>query len=311
MQTVLKIFARIVLPLLLLAYIAVETYLKLQNSSLCGEVGCKLAGELLRFDPMYLNYFGMAGAFMLMVFGTLSLKSKRFETLFFMSLYAGIAFEATILSYQFVANPAPCIFCFAIFASLLLIAVVANYKHFVILIAMVLAIFVGLNTLAVTKNKSFVTAPGNYLIQSKTCPHCIKVKGYLTDNHIAYTGIATTEASARSFLKFVSTKSIPVLVIKEKMHTQLITGDKAIIAHFEALKAKEVQSKVIQTNNVLSETNTTSTQVLTEISSSADLSSGGLSEDFLSAGGDEDGCAITITETPECEDANKSAEQKD
>ena len=311
MQTVLKIFARIVLPLLLLAYISVETYLKLQNSSLCGEVGCKLAGELLRFDPMYLNYFGMAGAFMLMVFGTLSLKRKRFETLFFMSLYAGLAFEATILSYQFVATPAPCIFCLGIFSSLLLIALVANYKYFVIILAMVLAIFVGLNTLAVTKNKSFVTAEGNYLIQSKTCPHCIKVKDYLADNNIAYTGISTTEASARSFLKFVSTKSIPVLVIKEKMHTQLITGDKAIIAHFEALKAKEAQSKVIQTNNVLSETNTTSTEVLTEISSSADLSSGGLSEDLLSAGGDDDGCAITITETPDCEDDNKSTEQKD
>ncbi|NOR56261.1 MAG: hypothetical protein GQ531_08640 [Sulfurovum sp.] len=316
MQLALKIFSRIVLPLLLLAYIAVETYLKLQHTSLCGEVGCKLAGELLRFNPIYLNYVGIAGSFMLMVFGTLSLKSKVFETLFFMSLYAAIAFEGTILSYQFVANPEPCIFCLGIFSSLLLIALAANYKHFLTIVAMVLAIFVGLNTLAVTKNKSFITAPGNYLIQSKTCPHCIKVKGYLKDNNIAYTGIPTTEASARSFLKFVSTKSIPVLVIKEKMTTKLITGDKAIIAHFEALKVKEVQALAPTQSTAITstvESNSTSEDVSVEAETlptpqTSGLPSTELSADFLSAGGDDDGCAITITETPDCEDTNKTAE---
>jgi len=238
--------------------------------------------------------------FMLMVFGTLSLKNKRYEFFFFLSLYAAIAFEATILSYQFVANTEPCIFCLGIFSSLLLIALVANYKHFGIILAMVLAVFMGFNTLAVTKNKSFVTAPGYYLIQSKTCPHCKKVKAYLAENNIKYTPISTKEASARSFLKFVGTTSIPVLIIKDKSTSTLITGDKKIVAHFEETKVVE---KVVTTPLI------TDTAPAIESSNVNDASTGslggGLSSDFLAAGGDDDaGCAITITETPSCEDDN-------
>ena len=43
-------------------------------------------------------------------------------------------------------------------------------------------------------------------------------------------------------------------------------------------------------------------------SSTNDLS--GLSADFLAAGGDDDGCAITITETPSCEDDNNTDTNK-
>ncbi len=238
---IMRIIGRIFLPLLLLAYIATETYLKLQNTSLCGEVGCKLAGELLNFDPMYLNYFGLAGLFLLTLFGIFSLKSKLYESLFFVALYGAIAFEATIISYQFIVNPEPCIFCLGIFSSLLLIALVSHLKHFAITLAMVGAIFMGLNTLAVTKNKSFITQNTNYLIQSETCPHCIKVKTYFTDNNISYTPISTKEASARNFLKFAGITSIPVLVIKSNSDTTLITGDQKIIAHFETSNISAVK----------------------------------------------------------------------
>jgi len=288
-----RFIARVFLPFLLLGYIATETYLKLQHTSLCGEVGCKLAGELLNFNALYLNYFGLAGVFILMILGFLSLKNKFYESLFFIGLYGAIAFEATILSYQFVANPEPCIFCLGIFSSLLLIALVSNIKHFAITLATVLAIFVGLNTLTVTKNKTFVTEAGNYLIQSETCPHCKKVKTYLAEHNIPYTPISTQEASARSFLKFVGTTSIPVLIIKEKYETQLITGDKKIIEYFETKK---------ESKTTLEE----STQVPVQ-SSSLDLATGGLSADFLSAGStDDEGCAITITDTPDCTDTNTS-----
>lgn len=288
-----RILARVFLPLLLLAYIATETYLKLQHTSLCGEVGCKLAGELLNFNPLYLNYFGMAGVFVLMILGFLSLKSKFYEGLFFVGLYGAIAFEATIISYQFVANPEPCIFCLGIFSSLLLIALVSNIKHFAITLATVLAIFVGLNTLAVTKNKAFVSAPGNYLIQSATCPHCKKVKAYLAEHNIPYTPISTQEASARSFLKFVGTTSIPVLIMKEKYETVLLTGDKKIIAHFEEKEKPVIPDETVEE----------STQVPVQ-SSSLNLATGGLSADFLTAGADDEGCAITIVETPDCTDTN-------
>jgi glutaredoxin len=265
---------RVFLPFLLLLYIGIETYLKLQNSSLCGQVGCKLAGELLNFDAIYLNYFGLVSVLFLMLLGYLSLKNKFFEALFFIGLYTGIAFEATILSYQFSVNPEPCIFCLGIFSSLLVIALFSDIKHFAITFATVLAIFIGMQTLAVTKNYSFITSSGYYLIQSKTCPHCIKVKAYLKENRINYTAISTKEASVRSFLKFVGISNIPVLVIKAKYNTRLITGDENIMAYFESKNApKEAVS----------------------------IGKSSYDRNLFSAVPDEIGCAITVIEEPNCE----------
>lgn len=280
-------FSRVFLPFLLLGYIATETYLKLQNTSICGEVGCKLAGELLKFNPIYLNYFGMAGLLILVLWGYLSLKNKFFETFFFMGLYAAIAFEATIISYQFIANPEPCIFCLSIFSSLLLIALFSHVKSFALVIAFVIAIFLGLSTLSITKNKAFATQKGNYLIQSQTCSHCKKVKAYFEEHGIDYTSISVKEASAKSFLKFVNIASIPVLIIKEESGITLLSGDKNIITYFEN------KSKTMATDTITTET-------------SASSNTPELSSDFLSAGGSDDGCALTIIETPSCADDNNT-----
>lgn len=283
-------FSRVFLPFLLLLYIGVETYLKLQHTSLCGEVGCKLAGELLKFNALYLNYFGLTAVFTLVFLGYRSLKSPFFETLFFMVLYAAIAFETTILSYQFIANPEPCLFCLGIWSSLLVIALFSHIKNFAVVIAFVFAIFLALSTLTVSQNKAFVTAPGLYLIQSETCTHCKKVKKYFAEHDIKYTPISTKEVNARAFLKFVDISSIPVLILKKESGITLITGDKKIIAHFEA--QKEVNIIASEPEPLLTESNTME-----------------LSSDFLSAGGD-DGCALTIIETPSCEDDNTTQKEK-
>lgn len=280
-----RFFSRVFLPFLLLVYIGVETYLKLQHSSLCGEVGCKLAGELLRFNPIYLNYFGFLSVLSLFFLGYRSLKSTFFETLFFMVLYAAIAFEATILSYQFIVNPESCLFCLGIFSSLLLIALFNHIRHFPIVIVVVFSILLGLSTLAIPQNKSFITTPGLYLIQSETCSHCKKVKAYFAEHTINYTSISTKEINARGFLKFMDIHSIPVLIIKEASGMTLLKGDKKIIEHFET-QAQEV----VVTPKVIPE----------PVQSSALV----ISSDFLGAGGQDAGCALTITETPSCEDDN-------
>lgn len=286
-----RFFSRVFLPFLLLGYMITETYLKVQHSSLCGEVGCKLAGELLKFDPLYLNYFGIAGLLFLILFGFLSLKNKFFEALFFISIYAAIAFEATIISYQFIANPEPCIFCLSIFSSLLLIALLSQVKSFAIVLASIMAIFIGLNTLNIGKNKTFITQEGNYLIQSESCSHCKKVKSYFAEHKIVYTPISVKEASARNFLKFVGIQSIPVLVIQNPTGTTLLIGDKKIIAHFK--------------NNTQVNISTEPTEAPTGSLNTMELSS-----DFLSAGGADEGCALTITETPSCDDDNTSQKKE-
>lgn len=274
-----RFFSRVFLPFLLFVYIGIETYLRLQHTSLCGEVGCALAGELLKFDHIYLNYFGLAGVLSLIITGYRSLKSSFFETLFFIMLYAGIAFETTIIGYQFIANPEPCLFCLSVFSSLLVIALFSQMKHFAVVLATVLFIFLGLNTLTIPKNRSFVTAPGLYLIQSETCSHCKKVKKYFAEHQIAYTPIDSKEINARGFLKFVDIDTIPVLIIKEASSMTILKGDRKIIANFNAQSKEEVVSTPVQ-------------------SSTLELSS-----DFLGAGGDA-GCALTITDTPSCADDN-------
>jgi len=274
-----KLFSRVILPLLLLIYIAVETYLKLHHSSLCDATGCKLAGELLNFKPIYLNYLGLFSVSSMIILGLLSLKNTFFEKLFFALLYGAIAFEATILGYQFLVNPEPCIFCMGIFSSLLLIGLLSHVKNFVLIGSVALSIFVALNTLAFTKNHSFITSNGTYLIHSDTCPHCAKVKNYFKEQHIDYTPISVQEASARNFLKFAGVTSIPVLVTKDATGIRLLVGDHKIIQHYQKPKTQPTSVTPVQTqsNSVL-----------------------GLPTDLFKATS-EPGCAITITETPDCE----------
>ncbi len=279
-------FSRVFLPFLLLGYIVTETYMKLQNISLCGEVGCKLAGELLRFDPLYLNYLGIGATLTLLMLGYFSLKSKILERLFFIVLYAAIAFETTIIGYQFIANPEPCVFCLGVYSSLLLMAALSHFKRFAAVLAVTLSIFFGLNTLAIGENKAYIMNNGLYLIQSETCGHCKKVKNYFKENDINYTAISVNEASARSFLKFVDISSIPVAVIKNKAGIKLINGDKGIIAHFETKNRSEDDER----------------EVLLAPQQSSTL---GLSTDLFEAT-TEPGCTITVTETPSCEDDNTS-----
>ena len=280
-------FSRVVLPLFLFIYIAVETYLKLNHTSLCEATGCKLAGELLRFNPLYLNYLGLVSVFFLTILGYISLKSKLAEKLFFIVLYAAIAFEATILGYQFIANPEPCVFCLGIFSSLSLIALLGHVKNFPLIAAIALSIFLGLSTLAITKNQSFLTQEGTYLLHSDTCPHCKKVKTYLVEQTIKYTPISIEEASARSFLKFAGFNTIPVLVIKDAQGVRMFEGDQRIMSYYEKL-------------------NNTQPSKTQEQAVPAQQSSGlGLPSDIFSATS-EPGCAITITETPDCEKNSSS-----
>jgi len=277
-----NLFSRVILPLLLLIYISIETYLKLNHTSLCEATGCKLAGELLRFNPLYLNYVGIASVFTLVILGYLSLKSKAIEKLFFVALYSAIAFEATILGYQFLVNPEPCIFCMGIFSSLLIIALLSRMKNFIFIVAAALSVFIGLNTLALNKNKSFLTHEGTYLLHSETCPHCKKVKKYLAEHHIQYTPISIKEASVRNFLKFAGFTTIPVLVLKDAQGTRMLEGDHKIISHYEH------------------EDHAHTSEVAPKEQPAQSNSAIGLPADLFKATS-EPGCAITITETPDCE----------
>ncbi len=227
-----KIFSRTFLPLLLFIYIAIETYAKLNHTSICGSEGCKLAGELLNFPSLYLNFMGLGAVAGILMLGWLSLKRPEFEALFFVALYAAIGFETIMFAYQFFVNPEPCIFCGGVYGSLLVIALVARPRYMLYALPAVLALWIALSTLAIPKNMELVSKNGTYLIHSETCPHCKKVKAYFAEQHIAYTSIDVHSANARTLLKNLGIHSIPVLVIRDASTTTVLKGDEPIIEHF-------------------------------------------------------------------------------
>ena len=241
MQKNLKLFTRVVLPLLLIIYISYETWLKLHHTSLCSATGCKLAGELLKFPSIYLNYLGIGAVFAILILGILSIRNRAFDKLYFIALFSAIAFESIMIGYQILANPEPCIFCLGVYSSLLLIAIFSNLRFFIYFLPVIFSIFFALNDLAIPKNDTLINnRDGLYLISSKTCPHCKRVKAFLKENSISYTNISANNPSARYLAKFLAIDKIPILFKREGIKTTIIYGDRAIIDY---LKSKKEDSK--------------------------------------------------------------------
>ncbi len=239
-----KLFSRVVLPLLLIIYIAIETYGKLNNNPLCTSTGCSLAGELLRFNSIYLNYFGALGALFIAIFGYLSLRKEAFEKLFYITLYAAIAFESIMIAYQIIANPEPCIFCLGVYGSLFVIALLSNWRYLLYATPAIAALFVSMGFLAMTENRAIAATDGNYLIGSENCPHCKKVKKYFKEQSITYKNIAVRkDVNARFFIKQLGITTIPVLIIKEKNRSVILKGDREIIGYFEQINAGSSRDK--------------------------------------------------------------------
>ena len=223
----------IILPILFFIYIAVETYLKLNHSSLCETSGCQLAGTLLRFDSIYLNFIGMASAIAIIVVGILSYKKIISEKLFFLVVGASLLFETIMLGYQFFASPEMCIFCMGVYAFLLLILLFASLKYFAITMIGAMSVFVSLSFLAVPSVKPYLIENGNYLLQSENCAHCRKVKTYMNEHEIKFTKIDIGDIEAQNFATFLNFKTIPILLIKDGTNIKIINGDKDIINSFK------------------------------------------------------------------------------
>ncbi|NKQ41666.1 MAG: hypothetical protein HF962_08875 [Sulfurovum sp.] len=233
-----KLFSRVVLPILLIIYIAIETYAKLNNSPICTSTGCNLAGELLKFNSVYLNYFGALGALFIALFGYLSLKKEAFEKLFFITLYAAIAFESIMIAYQIIANPEPCSFCLGVYGGLLFIALMSQWRYLLYALPAIAALFISMSFLAMTENRSIIKKDGNYLIGSDKCPYCKKSKEYFKEKGIPYKILSIYDTNARFFIKQLDINSIPVLVIKKNDTSIVIKGYKAITSHFnKAIKS--------------------------------------------------------------------------
>ncbi len=231
-----KFISRVILPLLLIIYIGFETWLKLHHQSLCLATGCKLAGELLRFPSIYLNYLGLVATIAILLLGILSIFRSSFEKLYFIALYSAISFESIMIGYQIFANPEPCLFCLGVYSGLILIALFSRPKYLLYALPAIFSIFFALSDLAIPKNQSLIKKDGLYLIASNHCPHCLKVKAYLAKNKISYTQLSVTSPSVRYLAKSLGIDAIPILLKRHNGKSTIIYGDEPIISSFKAKK---------------------------------------------------------------------------
>ena len=230
----------IILPILFLLYIAGETYLKLNHSSLCHSTGCELAGALLNFDAIYLNYVGIFAALTIIILGILSYKKIIPEVLFFIVLISSLLFESILLGYQFFASPEMCKFCMGIYGFLTAILFVSSRKYFLIAIPAVISLLMALSFLAIPNASAVIKQDGTYLLQSESCPHCTKVKTYMNENNIDFTKIDIQDIEAQHFATFLNFNTIPILILKEGKNIKIINGDQDIIDSYETSGSHEV-----------------------------------------------------------------------
>ncbi len=230
---------KVALPLLLLIYIALDTILKSYNIEICSSTGCEMAGSLLKFNSLYLNYLGMFGALILVVLAFF--KGKSANVLYSVVAVAMVIFESILIASQINLNPEYCKFCLGVYTFLLLILLNANFKVFLGLIPAIAAVFMAFYILAIPKNKSLITQNGLYLIASPTCPHCKKAKEYLNENNIPYKLLPASDINAFYLAKSLGITQIPVAIKKDNTSYKVLVGDKEIISYFK--KPKEAKEK--------------------------------------------------------------------
>ena len=280
-----KKFSYVYLPFLFLIYLVTETVLKLNHSSLCHSRGCELAGGLLNIPAIELNYIGIASTVLLLILGYLTYIRAFSKRYFFIVLSSMIVFETIMIGYQYFASPELCKFCLGVYGSLWLIALFTMKEKVAFLLPAVIAPLVALYLLAIPKSDSFITKDANYLIQSKTCPHCKKVKEFLKRENIDFIKLDAKSIEARNFIKYMGYTTIPVLVVKSNHDIKIVNGDENIIKYFEN-KSDKRDSKVEEP------------QTQKQAQQTAPI-------DILSGAEKSDGCGIDVFEEKSCDKDNK------
>jgi len=272
-----------ILPLLLILYIVLDTVLKINNIELCSSTGCKLAGDLLKFNSLYLNYLGVVGATVLLILALI-----KTDKLYAIVATSMVAFESLLIASQLNINPEVCKFCLGVYTFLLLILLVANRKVFLYMLPIIASIFVAFSMLNIPKNKTMIKNDGLYLIASKTCPHCKKTKAFLNSKGVKYTALKAEDANSYFFAKSLNINKIPIAIKKNGDSYKITVGDKNIMELYGTKKQK-VESKEP-----------------TKIESSSQNEF----QPKLNLSGEDEGCSYSPTATPEScesEDGNTTA----
>ncbi len=229
--------------------LSIESFLSLQNKSLCKTEACAVVSKYLTISESFLVSAGALYFWILALIIFFSERYPKIKYLPFFLLAPALAFDSTLIGFQIFTIQQKCILCITVAAFLVLITFLFCFsrKSFVILICF---IFVWLGGFGVNKFIAMPTPQGAYynmafystgnkklttqnfspqmtLIFSMNCSHCLKVIRFLANNYPTDVNIklASIDSDHKSlsqlslFLRQVSSDSNPFSLlgdIKEK-----------------------------------------------------------------------------------------------
>jgi len=238
---------------------------------ICFSGGCEIVDSQTTIPPLFFNFFGLV--FFQAVFWGIWAGQRSEELQFYvrMLLLAGLAAEGVLVSFQYVVVESFCTYCLIIFSLVALLNLLRGLRQAVTGAAIFAAVVISFATLQFTTatSESIATGindldkgayavltgevkkPKVVLFFSSTCPHCEKVIESMQQGSTCtvsfnpvskvtkfpLTTLVTNEhydvGVNRAFMMSLGQKSIPVLLVQQQKHIQLISGGNAIMNYLD------------------------------------------------------------------------------
>ena len=238
---------------------------------ICFSGGCEIVDSQTTIPPLFFNFFGLV--FFQAVFWGLWIGRNSKELQFYvrMLLLAGLAAEGVLVSFQFVVVETLCTYCLIIFSLIVLLNLLQGLHHCVTGAAIFISVVIAFSTLQfkATPSESTVAGikdlekgayaalagddnkPRLVLFFSSSCPHCEKVIKSMQQGttctvsfnpvsrvtKFPLTTVSPNEhydtSVNRTFMRSLGQKHIPVLLVEQQKHLQLISGGNAITNYLD------------------------------------------------------------------------------
>lgn len=238
---------------------------------ICFSGGCEIVDSQTTISPLWFNFMGLV-FFQVIFWGIWAgQKSKQLQFYVRLLLFAGLAAEGVFVAFQYVIVETFCTYCLVIFALVVLLNLLGGLHHAVTGAAIFVAVIIAFSVLQFKTASSEPAATGINglekgayavlagdekkpklsLFFSSTCPHCEKVIESLqqgTACTVSFNPVSKVTKFPlmtvipnehydiginRSFMALLGKKHIPVLLVEQQKHLQVISGGNAIMNYLD------------------------------------------------------------------------------
>jgi hypothetical protein len=235
-----------------------------QGDAFCLNDGCKVVEQLTRVSPLVFNVVGFF-FFQCIFWGLRSSRSepRRLPQFVKILLWAALAVEGVLISFQFQVAHAFCFYCLGILGAIVLLNLLLGWKQVIpglIFFTGVSLVFASLELNQPLSSESAFssgvfasrtggkTRPEHFLFYSSTCPHCENVIASLKNNDrptvffnpidqvssLNLTPITLNAdyswAANKALLSALGIDEIPVLITRTTEGLSIVRGERAILA---------------------------------------------------------------------------------